>query len=112
MDDNKGLPYFFLGLGIGVAVGMIFAPQAGAETRTLLRTRAQEGGEYIRRRGKELGEGASDLVDRGKEIVNRQRDQFTAAVDAGRQAYRDAVSGRGAEGQSATPETATPAEGI
>ena len=33
MDDSKGLAYFFLGVGIGVAVGMIFAPQSGAETR-------------------------------------------------------------------------------
>jgi gas vesicle protein len=92
MDENKGLAYFFLGLGVGVAVGMIFAPVSGAEARGAIRNRAQEGGDYLRRRGEEWRDSAGDAVQRGKEIVNRQRDQLSAAVDAGRQAYREAVS--------------------
>ena len=92
MDDNKGLAYFFLGLGVGVAVGMIFAPVSGAEARGAIRNRALEGGDYVRRRGEELRESAGDVVQRGKELVNRQRDQLSAAVDAGRQAYREAIS--------------------
>jgi gas vesicle protein len=110
MDDNKGLPYFFLGLGIGVAVGMIFAPQAGAETRNLIRNRASEGGDYVRRRGSELREGAGELLERGKTAVNRQRDQLRGAVEAGKQAYRDTVGG-GAPSQPAT-DMASPSEGI
>ena len=92
MDDNKGLAYFFLGLGVGVAVGMIFAPVSGAEARGAIRTRALEGGEYLRRRSEEFRDSAGDVVQRGKELVNRQRDQLSAAVDAGRQAYREAIS--------------------
>lgn len=109
MDDNKGLSYFFLGLGIGVAVGMIFAPQAGAETRTLIRTRASEGGDYIRRRGEKLKEDATGIIDKGKEAVTRQRDQFGAAVQAGRQAYREAVGSSAAAGN---PEVMPGADGI
>jgi gas vesicle protein len=92
MEDNKGLAYFFLGLGVGVAVGMIFAPVSGAEARGAIRNRAQEGGDYLRRRSDELRDSAGDVVHRGKELVNRQRDQLSAAVDAGRQAYREAIS--------------------
>ena len=92
MDDNKGLAYFFLGLGVGVAVGMVFAPVSGSEARGLIRTKASEGGDFIRRRGEELRDTATDVVQRGKEVVNRQRDQLSAAVDAGKQAYREAVS--------------------
>ena len=115
MDDNRSLSYFFLGLGVGVAVGMIFAPQAGAQTRTLIRTRASEGGEAIRRRGSQLREGASGLVDRGRDVVRSQREQLNAAVEAGRSAYREAVGA--AEGEETGPGTgrsdiATPAEGI
>jgi gas vesicle protein len=91
MDDTKSLSYFFLGLGLGVAVGMIFAPQAGAETRTLIRTRATEGGEAIRRKGNEFAEGATGLLDKGKSVIGRQREQLNAAVEAGRSAYREAV---------------------
>jgi hypothetical protein len=32
--------------------------------------------------------------------VSRQRDQLAAAVEAGKQAYREAVSGRAQEGES------------
>lgn len=91
VDESKGLSYFFLGLGIGVAVGMIFAPQAGAETRGQIRSKAQEGGDYLRRRTADLKEGAASLVDKGKEAIGRQRDQIASAVDAGRQAYRDTL---------------------
>jgi gas vesicle protein len=112
VEDTKGLSYFFLGLGIGVAVGMIFAPQSGSETRTLIRSRAGEGGDYIRRRGEQLREGASGLIDRGKDAVARGREQFGAAVQAGRQTYRDALGG---PGQASEPGGAPPAaspEGI
>ena len=115
MDDNKSLSYFFLGLGVGVAVGMIFAPQAGAQTRTLIRTRASEGGEAIRRRGSQLREGASGLVDRGREVVRSQREQLNAAVEAGRSAYREAVgAGEGGETGPGTHKSdlATSSEGI
>jgi hypothetical protein len=31
-------------------------------------------------------------VDRGREVLNQQKDQFRAAYDAGRQAYHEATS--------------------
>ena len=43
MDDDKRLSYFFLGLGLGVAVGMLFAPKSGEETREFLKQKADEG---------------------------------------------------------------------
>lgn len=93
MDEEKRLPYFFLGLGLGVAVGMLFAPKSGEETRDFLRQKADEGSDYLKRRSGDLRESATDLVDRGKSAINRQRDNLSAAVDAGKAAYRDAVSG-------------------
>ena len=101
MDEEKRLSYFFLGLGIGVAVGILFAPKAGDETRELIRGKAGEGKDYLRRRSSELRDTATDLVDRGKTVVSRQKEQVLAAVDAGKQAYREAVgpnpAGEGAE---------------
>ena len=93
MDDSKGLSYFLLGLGLGVAVGVLFAPQSGEETRGLIKSKAGEGGEYIKRRGEELRGSASEVVDKGRSVLSSQRDQLRAAVDAGKQAYREAVSG-------------------
>ena len=105
MDEDKRLSYFFLGLGLGVAVGMLFAPKSGEETRGFLRQKADEGTDFIKKRGEDLRESAADYVERGRTVITRQRDNVAAAVDAGKAAYRDAVSG---EGESRT----SGAEGI
>lgn len=97
MDEDKRLSYFFLGLGIGVAVGILFAPKSGEETRELIRSKAGDGRDVIKRRTGELRESAADLIDRGKSAVSRQKDQLSAAVEAGKQAYREAVSPTGSE---------------
>ena len=80
MDDSKGLAYFFLGVGIGVAVGMIFAPQSGAETRGLIKSKANESGEYLRKRSEELRDQANEAVQKGSETVGKQREQLSAAL--------------------------------
>jgi gas vesicle protein len=91
MDDDRGLSYFFLGLGIGAAVGILFAPKSGEETRQELLNRAQEGTDYLKRRGEEMREQATEYVERGRSTVARQRDQLKNAVDAGREAYRESL---------------------
>ena len=53
MEDTSKFSYFFLGLGIGVAVGLLFAPQSGEDTRRLIRTKADEGSDYVKRRSDE-----------------------------------------------------------
>lgn len=92
MEDDNKFSYFFLGLGLGVAAGLLFAPKSGPETRDLLRSKADEGKEYLKRRSAEVRDQASDAIERGKSTVNRQRDNLMAAMEAGKQAYREAVS--------------------
>jgi gas vesicle protein len=95
-DDNK-FSYFFLGLGLGVAVGLLFAPKTGADTRELLLSKADEGRDYLKRKSSELRDQASDVIDKGKNAVTRQRDNLSAAMEAGKQAYRESVSGDASE---------------
>ena len=103
MEERSGFGYFLLGLGIGVAAGILWAPRAGEETRQLiadkagegadyLKSRAQEGTEYVRQRTEDLRQSATDLYERGRSTVVKQKDTLNAAVEAGKQAYRDAVS--------------------
>ena len=103
MEERSGFGYFLLGLGIGVAAGILWAPRAGEETRQLiadkagegadyLKNRAQEGSEYVRQRSDELKQSASELYEKGRSTVAKQKDTLSAAVEAGKQAYRDAVS--------------------
>lgn len=103
MEERSGFGYFLLGLGIGVAAGMLWAPRSGEESRQYLadkagegadylKARAEEGKEYFRQRSEDLKGSASDLVEKGKSTVARHKDNLSAAVEAGKQAYRDAVS--------------------
>jgi gas vesicle protein len=93
MEDDSKFSYFFLGMGLGVAVGILFAPKTGAETRDLIKSKADESKDYLKRRGEELKGNAGELLDRGKNVIGRQKDQLNAAVEAGKQAYREAVTG-------------------
>ena len=92
MDDDNKFSYLFLGLGLGVAAGLLFAPKSGPETRELLRSKADEGKEYLKRRSFEVRDQATEAIERGKSTVTRQRDNLAAAVEAGKQAYREAVT--------------------
>jgi len=91
-DDSKLSFFFFLGLGLGVAVGVLFAPKSGDETREFIRSKAGEGADYVKRRGEDLRETASETIDRGKDTLRRHKENVSAAVEAGKQAYREAVN--------------------
>jgi gas vesicle protein len=82
---------FLFGLGVGVGVGLLFAPRSGEETRDMLMSRADEGKDYLKRQTEDLRGSAADIVDKGRDAINRQRDSLSDAIDAGKQAYREKV---------------------
>jgi len=86
MSDNAGskISFFLVGLGIGTLVGILFAPKSGEGTREFLTQKADEGRDYAQRKARELRERAEDLVERGKSAATRQKENISAAVDAGR----------------------------
>ncbi|MFZ1052043.1 MAG: YtxH domain-containing protein [Candidatus Sulfotelmatobacter sp.] len=90
--DGSSFVWFLAGLGLGGLVGVLYAPRAGSETREELRARAEQGTEYVRTRAREAREQASGWVDKGRDVVNQQKDQFRAAYEAGRQAYQEATT--------------------
>src|SRR6201993_2680209 len=96
MADNNnsnagGFGWFLAGLGLGALVGVLYAPKSGKETRDTILQSANEGREYLANRGQEFRGQVNQYVQKGKDTLNRSKDQITSAVEAGRQAYRDAV---------------------
>jgi gas vesicle protein len=94
MSESNGnsFGWFLAGLGVGAAIGMLYAPKAGRETREDLLRRAEEGRDYVSNRAREAREQATQFVDKGKQVIDQQKEQFRSAYEAGRQAYKDATA--------------------
>lgn len=90
--DKNSFSSFLLGLGVGVGIGMLFAPKSGSETREIIKNKANEGADYLKQRSGEFRQTAAEWVDKGKEALNRQRENLSDAMEAGRQAYQDTVN--------------------
>lgn len=89
--DGNSILWFLAGLGIGAIAGVLYAPRSGEETREALRSRAEEGREFVRDRARQAREQAATWADRGREVLNQQKEQFRSAYEAGRQAYHEAT---------------------
>jgi gas vesicle protein len=81
--------FFLVGAAIGAAAALLMAPRSGAETRKLIAARAREGADAVATRSKAVVDVASAYVDRGKDALQQQRDQLSAAFEAGKQAYME-----------------------
>ncbi|MGB7556787.1 MAG: YtxH domain-containing protein [Candidatus Korobacteraceae bacterium] len=90
--DGSGFLWFLAGVGIGAAVGILYAPKPGDETRQQIREAAEESRESVRARARQAREQAGGWAEKGRDYLNQQKDQIRSAYEAGRQAYREATS--------------------
>jgi gas vesicle protein len=88
-NTQAKLAYFLIGGGIGAIIALLFAPRSGKETREIIAQKAAESREKLSSAGRNVSTAVSDYVEKGKELVNTQRDQISAAIEAGKQAYRE-----------------------
>ena len=91
MENSDSFGYFLLGLGVGAAVGMLFAPKTGAETQAYLKDKSRETTDVLHRQAQDLLNQAEETIERGKQTVKSQVKNLSDAVDAGKQAYREGV---------------------
>jgi gas vesicle protein len=91
MAEDSGFGWFLAGLGLGALIGVLYAPKSGRETRDGILRSAEEGRDFVINRARQARVQADQWVERGREVLQKQKDQFSAAVDAGRQAYHEAT---------------------
>jgi gas vesicle protein len=84
--------YFLAGLGVGAVVALLFAPKSGEETRKFLADKAEGGKDYLAAKGRELQKHAEEFVDKGKEVVTKQKERLADVLEAGRQAARNTLA--------------------
>ena len=103
MSDENGsnsFVWFLTGLGLGALLGVLYAPKSGRETREDLMRHAEEGREYVTRTSRDARENLNKAVDRGREVYTKQKEQINAAIEAGKQAFREATEGPAAGSKS------------
>lgn len=92
MSDDNGaskVAYFLAGMGLGAVVALLFAPRSGKETRDYLTQKAEDGRGYVTTKGREIRGQAEAAVDRARDVVAKQKEQLSAALEAGKQAYQE-----------------------
>ena len=94
-DSSNSFLWFLAGLGFGAIAGILYAPRSGSETREAIRSKAEEGRDYMRERARQAREQAQGWADRGREVISQQKEQFRSAYEAGRQAYNEATRPEG-----------------
>jgi gas vesicle protein len=65
------LTFLFIGLGAGALLGVLFAPKSGRHIRRALRRRYEDARDAF----EDLGEQASDVIERGAGWANAARER-------------------------------------
>ncbi len=92
MSDNNGgsgLAFFLAGAGIGAILALLFAPKTGKDARDYIVQRAGEGRDRVTEKSREYRQKAEGYVDKARGTVTKQKEQLSAALEAGKQAYRE-----------------------
>ena len=113
-DVGTRLTYFVIGATVGAVVALLFAPKSGRELREDLADATRKGVDRARETGSQLSsrageyydaatERAGELASSAREAVSARGERFSAAIEAGKQAYREEK--RRTESSALTEET-------
>ena len=99
-DVSTRLTYLLIGGGIGAIIALLFAPKSGTELRGDIADVTRKGIDKTREGARYIGDKAGDYygavrdkagdwVGTAKDTATQKRGQFSAAIEAGRQAYNE-----------------------
>jgi gas vesicle protein len=120
------LTFLLIGAGIGATLALLFAPKSGRELRGDIADYTRRGVDAAGEGARKIGDRATDVYDAGRgrvvdaygaarekvvqgaesisDVASRQREQIAAAIEAGKQAYREEKRKAGDAGGAAVAE--------
>ena len=90
--NKDSVVLFFVGLGAGVGVSLLFAPKSGPGTRGMIASGAQQSADYLARQAAAARDSAADAIELGRQELLRRRRTIEDAIETGKRAYYDAVA--------------------
>lgn len=90
--------YFLVGGFVGASVALLLAPKTGEQTREFLENKYREGSEGLSKKVREgqqfvtdkslaVTEQVNDRINQGKDLLQQHKEQASAAIAAGKEAY-------------------------
>jgi len=83
MRWTESISAFVVGLGVGAALGVLFAPRSGEDTRQYILESAKDGGDGAVAAGQ-------NLIQRAQQGVDEAKGRVRHAKEVGEQAFREA----------------------
>jgi gas vesicle protein len=86
-DNSDIVLAVLLGGLIGAAIGMLYAPRSGKETRRRLRELSEDISETLDDVKKDVIDRAEEAVAEVKERIVEQKERINSVIDAGKKAF-------------------------
>jgi gas vesicle protein len=94
MAEDKGinsLLWFLAGLGVGTAIGVLYAPKPGRELRDAITEQAEEGRDYVVNQARQAKDQAQQWAEKSRNFYQQQKDQFKSAFGVGKETCHEAT---------------------
>jgi gas vesicle protein len=88
---GNSLLWFLAGLGVGAAIGVLYAPKSGREIRDAITEQAEEGRDYVVNQARQAKDQAQQWAEKGRDFYQQQKDQFKSAFGAGKKICHEAT---------------------
>jgi gas vesicle protein len=97
INVNDKLIYLGAGCGIGLVLGLLFAPQSGEEMRNTITSRVDDLTHKVQDRVHESGIGDTasqtwrNVVEKGKNVASMGRTRLNESVEAGKRKFNESM---------------------
>jgi gas vesicle protein len=98
INVNDKLIYLGAGAGIGMILGLLFAPQSGEETRHTITDKMDDLSHKVQDRISHSGIGDSatqtwnSVIEKGKNVASIGRQRLNESLEAGRRKYNEGMN--------------------